>query len=109
MTTAIIGFTNPDGTIKSIILNADGYPDHAGEMLVEHFNTPELASQLIDGGNLRSIDTTIETCEYYKDRQGEDWDDIKPKIYRNFGHYLNNKAGTDYLYLFQDGKWHLKE
>jgi hypothetical protein len=57
MTTAIIGFTNPDGTIKSIILNADGYPDHAGEMLVDHFNTPELASRLIDGGNLRSIVT----------------------------------------------------
>lgn len=109
MTTAIIGFTNPDGTIKSIILNSDGFPDHAGEMLVEHFNTPELASRLIDGGDLRSIDTTIETCEYYKDRTGEEWDDIKPVIYRSFGAFLNNKAGTDYLYLYQDGKWHLKE
>lgn len=61
-TKAIIGFTNPDGTIKAIMTWSDGHPDYTGECLAEHYNTPEQASRLIDGGNLRGIDNTLETC-----------------------------------------------
>ncbi|CDN30240.1 hypothetical protein BN938_0133 [Mucinivorans hirudinis] len=107
MTSAILGFTNPDGTIKSIIINADGYSEYTGKILSEHYNTPELASQLIDGGDLPSLKPTLETCQYYKSR-GEDWENIKPVVYRNFGWFLNNKENVDFLYLYQDGKWHYK-
>ncbi len=107
-TKAIIGFMNPDGTVKAIMVWSDGYPDYTGECLAKHYGTPELASRLIDGGNLRVIEDTLEACSYCKDNN-ENWEQCKPHTYRNFGHFLNHSTEAQYLYIFQNGKWHYKD
>ncbi len=47
-----IGIKLTDGSILSAYHHYDSYPQWLGRHLVEHFNTKELASELIDGGDM---------------------------------------------------------
>lgn len=52
-THAFIGVVENTGTLKYVYNHSDGYPSYLGKMLLEHYNTPELATALV---NLVMID-----------------------------------------------------
>ena len=47
-----IGIKLTDGSILSAYHHYDSYPEWLGRHLVKHYNTKELASELIDGGDM---------------------------------------------------------
>ncbi len=55
-----IGIKLSTGNILSAYHHYDGYPHWLGRHLVEHFNSEDLASELIDGGDM-SVCYTKET------------------------------------------------
>ena len=46
-TPSFIGILYEEGIIKFVYCHSDGYPSYLGKMLLEHYNTPELATALI--------------------------------------------------------------
>lgn len=50
-----IGYTLPDGSIKSIYCHWDGYLAHSGRILSEHYNTLDKVKSLVELGNLSSL------------------------------------------------------
>lgn len=108
-TKAIIGATQPDGTIHAVMVWADGYPEHTGEILAKYYNSQRLADELIKGGDIRALKQTVERCDYYKNRKGEDWEKIKPQTFLTIEQFLNNESCADYRYIFQENGWLCKE
>ena len=51
-TRSLIGKQNADGTITSIYCHFDGYPEHNGVILQEHYSTPVSVGELLALGNL---------------------------------------------------------
>jgi hypothetical protein len=81
----------------------DGYPDWLGTKLKEHYNSRELASKLIDGGDMSCCwtknrwndDTNEEYGPQYYSQRGED---CPPLLDDNRYDYLGD--GESYAYLF---------
>jgi len=53
-----IGIKLTNGSILSAYHHYDGYPQWLGRQLVEHFNSEDLASELIDGGDMSVCHST---------------------------------------------------
>lgn len=51
-TNANIGMIDSRGKIHGIYLHWDGYPEYAGKVLLEHYNSHDKVCNLIDMGNL---------------------------------------------------------
>ena len=54
-TPSFIGVLYKEGIIKFVYCHSDGYPSYLGKMLLEHYNTPELATALVDLGSLSMV------------------------------------------------------
>lgn len=54
-THAFIGVVENTGTLKYVYNHSDGYPSHLGKMLLEHYNTPELATALVNLGDISMV------------------------------------------------------
>ena len=49
-----IGIELSDGSVLSAYHHSDGYPEWLGRILRTHYNSKELAAELIDGGDMSS-------------------------------------------------------
>lgn len=124
MTSATIGIKDTDGKVRAIRLNADGYPAHAGVILVLHYSAAELVEALLKLGELSQLDKLIAppegvphswakpadgvTVAYHRDR-GEKL--TPPKQYASANAYLKNAIGdfgTSYSYMFNSEKWYFR-
>lgn len=95
-----------DGVIWSIYNNFDGYEDHLGEVLKNHYNTFEKAQELILHGDASFIDKTLDECTFYHRDRGEEWDDVKPQAFTSILHAMEMyEQGYDYIFI--DGEWKL--
>jgi hypothetical protein len=75
----------------TVYLHWDGYPTAALETLKKHYNTPELAEELLKHGNISSLESSIEESVFYHRDRGEElefWDEPR-----------------EYNYEFENGKW----
>ena len=70
-TPSFIGVLCKEGIIKFVYCHSDGYPSYLGKMLLEHYNTPELATALVDLGSLSMVPKGGITTAYHRDR-GDD-------------------------------------
>lgn len=53
-----IGIELPDHSVVSVYCHWDGYPDHNGRILAEHYQNRDDVQELIDGGSMSSLRTT---------------------------------------------------
>ncbi len=104
---------NPDQTFDSIYVHFDGYPSHAGGMLLKHYTVSEKVAALMDLGDLSILDASTECPEghSYNDRvqgycvaygrdRGEKWTEAR----RNEAELPVEEA---YTYLFKNKQWYL--
>jgi hypothetical protein len=105
-----IGLQLKDDSILSVYCHWDGYPDFNGVKLIEHFNSYDKASELIDGGDISALWTNVgwnnETLDnlgplYYSSR-GED---CPPRLDSDLCEYLSPDGSEEYHYLFTNGQW----
>lgn len=98
-TRSVIAIRNTANDYDVIYAHWDGYPEHNGVLLRDHYNTLEKARELIALGDLSVLGETIAECEHYKDR-GDPWDDVKPQKrygYREVKEYCD---WAEFMYIW---------
>ena len=121
-----IGIEMPDHSVVSVYCHWDGYVEHNGKILVEHYQNREDVQELIDGGSMSTLrtrgtwnhDTALrdENGEYIHDAAGYLMydDDREPQplyhsergdgeepSHTSFDEFISgNLGGEEYAYLF---------
>ena len=54
-TPSFIGILRKEGVLEFVYCHSDGYPSYLGKMLLGHYNTPGLATALVNLGSLSSV------------------------------------------------------
>ena len=113
-----IAIVNQDKSISSIYCHWDGYPEYVGKMLLNHYTTADIVTELLKLGNLRNLDknvnpTDIHTfdkpeegvCIAYGRERGEK--DQEAIVFEDLGEFEDSASNSwaDYQYLFDNGKW----
>lgn len=96
-----------DGFIRSVYCHNDGYLEHVGHILFEHYPTLDDVKALVNLGDLSSLGETLETTRSYHNWRGEDI--IIETDYGEFNFWsCAFSCGEEYVYLFKDGRWFFK-
>lgn len=112
-TRSLIGKQNTDGTITNIYSHWDGYPEHNGVILQEHYNSPVKVDELLALGNLSVLGEEVGESQDFNDRntQKDNWclaygrdrhepnQEAKTVSHKEF---FSTKHGVDYLYLYNN-------
>lgn len=100
-----IAAKNADGTFTSIYCHWDGYPEHVGKILNEHYQDEAKVRALLALGDISSLgQDTDSTVAYGRDKgeadvQGEVCNGIE--ALRN----LTKDSGGEWLYVYDNGAW----
>jgi hypothetical protein len=95
-----IGIQLADQSVLSVYHHWDGYPEWLGRILKTHYNSKELATELIDGGDMSTCWGEDKAPEYYSAR-GED---CPPFLDASLEEYLSDGEEFAYLYTLE-GEW----
>ena len=112
-TRARIGIQLPDDSILSVYHHFDGYPEGLGVKLVEHYNTYEKVSELIDGGNMSNCYSdskfNVETGEFtpIADPKPSYYggDNEEPVLSKNFDEFTRIDCWQEFSYVFVTDRW----
>ena len=106
-----IGIELKNGSILSCYHHWDGMPSWLGRILTTHYNSRQLAAELIDGGDMSSCwtderwdDTGVKGVygpQYYSQR-GEE---CPPRHDADLCEYLLPDNSEEYAYVFRNGEW----
>jgi hypothetical protein len=126
-----IGYELPDHSVVSVYCHYDGYVEHNGRILVEHYQNRDDVQDLIDGGSMSSLRVTHtwessvlrdETGDIIRD-ENDNWKyshtrEPQPLYHTERGEELNVEhtsfdefvsgklGGEEYAYLFDlNGNW----
>ena len=94
-----VGIELKDGSIVSSYHHWDGYPEWLGRILKTHYNSRDLASELIDGGDMSAAWGDENRAEYYSER-GED---CPPRYDETREEFLSD--GEEFSYIFTSAGW----
>ena len=104
-TRSMIAIQDAAGSCYAIYCHFDGYVSHMGKMLTTYFNDDESAADLINNGQLRSIDVSSEDenkviLEHFE----EDFEKREIEYYDTVVDMLNafKNSDRDYLYIWDD-------
>jgi len=100
-TRARIGLELRDGSVLSAYHHWDGYESWLGRILKTHYNSKELAAELIDGGDMSVAWNDDNQPEYYSAR-GEN---CPPRLDADLCEYLLPDNSEEYAYVFRSGEW----
>jgi hypothetical protein len=115
-----IGVLLEDGTVQRVYCHWDGYPEHNGKILVEHYNTEELAKELVSFGDISVLAKQIHPENYHSFDQpdkdatvfyGRDRFEKGTEPQTITMEEWENEPFTSciqYYYLFKDGEWFFK-
>lgn len=113
-----IGIELPNGVVLSIYSHWDGYPEHNGTLLSEHYNTREKVTELISLGDISSLRARVKpndneehsfensvedvTVVYHRDR-GEEYS--LPRVDLNKDEFKESDV-EEWGYLFtKENEW----
>jgi hypothetical protein len=104
-----VGLELSDGSILSAYHHWDSYESWLGRILKTHYNSKELAAELIDGGDMSSAwtnagfnnETVTQGPLYYSSRG----DNCPPRLDKDLCEYLLPDNSEEYAYVFRNGEW----
>lgn len=102
-TRARIGVLKEDGTVDSIVLFQDGYPDYAGGMLARYYTDEKKIAELLALGNLFFLASSPQKCRAEQNSTFQTFSSVASYINKSQGDFL------DYLYIYIDGEWKYME
>lgn len=98
-TRSTIALEFADGSVSQVYCHWDGYLEHNGELLKEHYSNPFTLRDLIDLGDFSSLRETVEeTSEGAYSQRGED---CQARRYMNVSEYLVECQQEEYDYLLR--------
>ena len=89
---------------KSVYCHYDGYLEHTGRVLQDHYNSVK-ANELIARGDNSGVQPTIEEMNFYADRGEEDVDYRVAHSFEEFLEQVESCFG-EYYYVMRDGVWY---
>ena len=130
-TRSTIALEFADGTVEQVYCHWDGYLDHNGAILKEHYSDPFKLRELIDLGDLSSLRPTIgvkhpfssfqlatqeerdaheklveNMCTFYQRDRGET---CPARKYKNVAEYFAEGQQEEYDYILRpDGVWYVR-
>jgi hypothetical protein len=104
-----IGIELKNGSILSAYHHWDGYPEWLGRILTTHYNSKDVAAELIDGGDMSSAwtnagfnnETIAQGALYYSQRG----DNCPPRLDADLCEYLLPDNSEEFAYVFRNGEW----
>ncbi len=122
-TRSTIAMEQPCGKVLQVYCHWDGYLDHNGKLLLNHYANPILAEELIKLGSISSLRETVGEkhsfdARYEKDDPRSQWtvaygrdrgeDDTNPNVYKDFADYKANHQYEEFEYILRnDGLWYV--
>jgi hypothetical protein len=132
-TRSTIALEFADGTVEQVYCHWDGYLEHNGKILQEHYSDPFKLRELMDLGGLSSLRPNIgvkhafsalglpeaereafeakhaDSCTFYGRDRGED---VAKEKFADFADYVENHQYEEYEYILRNvaGKatWYVK-
>ena len=115
-----IGILLPDDSILAVYCHWDGYPEYNGVVLRKRFNTYEKVAELIDGGDMSSLESWYDDdgneleeprTIYNTDTvdMGDTIDNNAPQLFKNFDEFTKVDCGEEFLYVFVKDRWEAYE
>jgi len=130
-TRSTIALEYADGTVGQVYCHWDGYLEHNGKILQQHYQDPFKLRELLDLGDISSLGIEIgekhafsqfelraEEVQAYKELT-ENWTTfygrdrgetgVSQKMFKSFEDYKANFQHEEYAYILRkDGKWYVK-
>lgn len=94
-----------DGASDSVVAtycHYDGYPEHNGKMLVQHYNNSSDAKKVALAGYISGLEADLSESVSKSANRGD------PMNYASIGEFLSDMVDCphiEYVYLWADGKW----
>ena len=109
-TRSTIALEYADGTVEQIYCHWDGYLSHNGKMLAEHYTDPFKVRQLMDLGDMSTLQPCIGTqhafekapegeCTFYKRDRNESG--CGAKRFKDFADYKANHQYQEFEYILR--------
>jgi len=89
---------------KSVYCHYDGYLEHTGRILQEHYDSAR-ANELVARGDNSGVQATIDEMNFYADRGEEDVDWAVAHSFREFIDQVQ-ACFAEYYYVMRDGVWY---
>lgn len=91
-----------NGAVVGSYCHYDGYIEHTGGTLIEHYNTPELAHEIANIGYASFLENDIETTRIQSVHKNENtlFFESKESFIENASDY-----GAEFLYLWDGDAW----
>jgi hypothetical protein len=120
-TRSTIALEFADGTVQQVYCHWDGYLDHNGKILLNHYSDPFKLRDLIDLGYMSSLGERIGTqhafdkapegeCTFYKRDRNESG--CEANKFKDLKDYYENVQGEEYDYILspRNGKaqWYVR-
>ena len=123
-TRATIAKMQKDGSgIKAIYLHSDGYLEHAGRILAEHYKDESKVDELIAHGDVSSLGENIgvkldfnDLKSFYKNKQCRFYARDRGEQHKHFDlldseldliKFAKNSCDAQYVYLYAYGYWYV--
>ena len=92
-----------EGTVHAIYCHKDGYLDHTGRMLFDHYNSFEKAKELVELGAISFLETTIALNR----ERSRCLHNRKPEFYRTISSYMYHvdALSVEYIYMWDKKMW----
>ena len=113
-----------DNGVKAIYLHSDGYLEHAGKILDQHYQDKDKVNELLAHGDVSTLDENIgvkidfmdfktryanKQCKfYYRDRgenNAKEATTLKDEI--ELIEFASKKCNAEYIYMFAYGSWYI--
>ena len=95
-----IGIQLKDNSVLSVYHHWDGYPEWLGRILNTHYNSRELASELIDGGDMSAAWGDENQGEYAPEYYSERGEDCPPRFDDDIFDFLKKENNEEYAYIW---------
>ena len=104
---------------QAITVHWDGYPEHVGRLLKNHYNEPKKIEALFALGDCSSLGPNLEGSEnhsflkpergvsvfYHRDRK-DALNHCKAQTFQSYSKAVEHMTGNvSYIYIFRNGKW----
>jgi hypothetical protein len=112
-----IGIELSDGSVLSAYHHWDSYPEWLGRILKTHYNSKELAAELIDGGDMSTCWTNERWTgdrwgsypnkveEYGPQYYSQRGENCPPRLDADLCEYLLPNNSEEFAYVFRSGEW----
>lgn len=103
-TRSAIGYMTPKGNLRAVYCHNDGYLDGVGRMLNENYQAAYKVGQLVETGDLSSVDKEIADCVYFGRDRGEE--DTETNQFDSLKDFMGNYGEDfEFVYVYTTKGW----